>query len=127
VISEFLHGRLIEPTHDWRERLARGGRKPRRRWTRSLQALPLALGPVLVLHHTPWRQWFVEAHILVCVVGGFLAAPVVSLVAWVGILLPPRIFLHQLAPTLFAIALVWVALGLISAHAHDIRHAGARE
>ncbi len=62
------------------------------------------------------RQWL--AHVLanICVIGGILAAPLVSVVAWIGLLLPSRAPLHQLAPTLVAGSLIWFALAIAGAH-----------
>lgn len=66
------------------------------------------------------RHWLVEATANLLVLGGFIAAPILTLIAWVGLMLPAHLPLHRLSSTLFVVALVWVAGGLLIAHAlHD--------
>ena len=85
------------------------------------QAVVIALAPVVVTLTSPHvRHWLVEAAANLLVLGGFIAAPILTVVAWVGLLLPSRLPLHQLSSTLFAVALIWVAAGLLIAHMlHD--------
>lgn len=52
----------------------------------------------------------------VCILGGVVAAPVVSLVGWIGMLLPEHTPLHSAAPALFLAALIWLGLAFVSAH-----------
>lgn len=52
----------------------------------------------------------------ICIVGGIVAAPIVSAVAWIGMVLPAHSLLHQVANTLFAIALIWLCLAIVGAH-----------
>lgn len=53
----------------------------------------------------------------VCIVGGVIAAPIVSVLAWIGMVLPEQSILHHAANVLFAVALVWLALAIVGAHA----------
>jgi hypothetical protein len=86
---------------------------------RLLVALPLVVLPVLtLLLSSQARHWMVEAITTVCVLGGFILAPVLTLAAWVGVVLPEYMPLHQLSTTLFVVALVWLGAALIGAHVH---------
>ncbi|HKW23824.1 MAG TPA: hypothetical protein VJO13_20770, partial [Ktedonobacterales bacterium] len=69
-------------------------------------------------------QWVLTALSNIAIIGGILAAPVISLVAWIGVTLPSHAPLHQAAPTLFIGALLWMAMGIVSAHARREYHAG---
>jgi cobalamin biosynthesis protein CobD/CbiB len=51
------------------------------------------------------------------ILGGVVCTPLISVVAWVGMVLPERTTLHQLAPILMTSALVWLALAIMLAHA----------
>ncbi len=83
------------------------------------QATVIALAPVVAALASPQvRHWLVEAIANLLVLGGFIAAPILTVVAWVGLMLPSRLPLHQLSSTLFVVALIWVAAGLLSAHMH---------
>ncbi len=53
----------------------------------------------------------------VCVLGGVVGAPCISILAWVGMALPTKAPLHQAAPTLMTGALIWLALAIVGAHA----------
>ncbi|MGH2486236.1 MAG: hypothetical protein ACRDHE_09510, partial [Ktedonobacterales bacterium] len=81
----------------------------------------LILAPCVALLASPQvRHWLVEATANLLVLGGFIAAPILTVVAWVGLMLPAHLPLHRLSSTLFIIALVWVAGGLLIAHMlHD--------
>lgn len=84
------------------------------------QAAVIALAPVVAALASPQvRHWLVEAAANLLVLGGFIAAPILTVVAWVGLMLPKRLPLHQISSTLFVVALVWVAAGLLIAHALD--------
>ena len=113
-----LH-RLNRMARLYRRRLMRGGRT----WLFSgwgiLTAL-LAAVSSLTLNPT-WRQW--TGHLLanVFILGGIVAAPLVSLVGWIGVALPPRTALHEVAPTLFAGALIWLLVAIVAAHANSRR------
>lgn len=103
----------------WRGRCARGARKVGEQSKRLLVALPLIVLPVLtLLLSSQARHWMGEAITTVCVLGGFILAPVLTLAAWVGVVLPEYMPLHQLSTTLFVVALVWLGAALIGAHVH---------
>ena len=89
------------------------------------QAAVIALAPIVFALASPQaRHWLVEAAANLLVLGGFIAAPILTVVAWVGLLLPARLPLHQLSSTLFVVALIWVASGLLIAHVlHDTTEA----
>lgn len=91
-------------------------------------ALPLAALPVLtLLLSSQARHWVVEAITTVCVLGGFILAPVLTLTAWVGMVLPAHMPLHQISTLLFIVALVWIGAALVGAHLHHSmmrRHEG---
>jgi hypothetical protein len=50
-----------------------------------------------------------------------MAAPLLTLLAWIGLMLPDNAPLHGAATTLLVIAIVWLSLALISAHMHHHR------
>ncbi|MEO7001811.1 MAG: hypothetical protein ABI068_08285 [Ktedonobacterales bacterium] len=62
------------------------------------------------------RHWLIEALATICVMGGILAAPVLAIIAWVGLLLPTQTLLHLVAPTLMITALVWLVAAILGAH-----------
>ena len=82
--------------------------------------LPLAFAaPLLVpLASQATRHWLVEAGATLCVAGGFIAAPFLTVTAWIGLALPRRVLLHQASTALFLIAILWMAAALIGAHLH---------
>jgi hypothetical protein len=85
---------------------------------RVWSALLIALMVMISLLANPaYRQWVLSALSNIAILGGILAAPVISLVAWIGVTLPSHAPLHQAAPTLFIGALLWMAMGIVSAHA----------
>lgn len=51
------------------------------------------------------------------ILGGIVCTPFVSMFAWVGMVLPTQTALHQLAPALMTVAVIWLALAIIGAHA----------
>lgn len=90
---------------------------------RSVQTVWLIILPVFfVLVNSQARQWLGEALATVTVVGGFLAAPILTLMAWIGLALPERVLLHRASTALFLIAIIWMAFALIGAHLHHHRH-----
>lgn len=102
-----------------RERCASGARKVGEQGKRLLVALPLAAAPMLtLLLSSQARHWVVEAITTVCVLGGFIMAPVLTLTAWVGMALPEHMLLHQISSFLFIVALIWIGAALVSAHVH---------
>src|SRR5690348_10167758 len=46
------------------------------------------------------------------ILGGVVCTPLISAVAWVGMVLPEQTTLHQIAPILMTAALVWLALAI---------------
>lgn len=102
-------------------------KKGERMTARTRRALPLLLPAflawlALVVANPQARHWLVEASATVCVMGGFLAAPVLTVAAWIGLALPERVPLHQASTPLFLIAVIWLALALIGAHLHHAQH-----
>jgi hypothetical protein len=57
-----------------------------------------------------------DATAQVCVLVGAIAAPVLSLIGWVGLMLPATTALHYAAPGLLACAMIGLATALIGAH-----------
>ncbi len=98
-----------------REQTARGSGLPA--MLMSVLAMPLA--------NDTTRHWLVEAGATLCVAGGFIAAPFLTVTAWIGLTLPRRVLLHQASTALFLIAILWMAAALIGAHLHH-HHQPAR-
>lgn len=87
-----------------------------------MAALPQASAPSLdALVGPRARRLASEAWTTLCVVGGFLAAPLLTIVAFVGLALPGRAPLHHMATTLLLVAVVWLSLALVGAHVHHSR------
>ncbi len=84
-------------------------------------SLTLGALVVTVATHPTVRYWLTEGASIFFVFGGVVAAPLMSVVAWIGLTLPHNVGLHQIAPTLFIAALVWFCLALGGAHAHSVR------
>ena len=83
-------------------------------WSALLVALIFTFG---LLANPTTRHWLSAAFANIAIVGGIVAAPVISLVAWIGVSLPTHAPLHQAAPTLFIGAILWMVMGFVSAHA----------
>ncbi len=84
------------------------------------QGLPLIIAPVVAfLASTQVRHWLGELMATVCVVGGFIAAPLLTVTAWVGLALPAHVPLHRASTTLFLVAVIWLALALVCAHCYQ--------
>ena len=92
----------------------------RRIWSAILIVCVVAL---LVLASSASRHWLSTSFAYVAIVGGIVAAPIISVVAWIGVALPVHAPLHQAAPTLFIGALLWMAMAFVSAHARRDRSA----
>jgi len=92
---------------------------------RSQQVLTWsAMGALLTAVTGPMTRRML-AHTLanVCILGGIVGAPFISMLAWIGMVLPTTAPLHQAAPTLMTGALIWLALAIIGAHAFRLdRH-----
>jgi hypothetical protein len=105
---------------EWRGRLQECVQWVSRTITRAAHLALLAVGPALALmSNASVRHWIVEMALNVAVVGGFVAAPVLSLTAWVGLTLPAQMPLHQASSGLFVAALVWVSVAVVIAHLHE--------
>lgn len=101
-------------------RPARAVRGYAQRCARVAQGLPQVLAPAIAfMASTQVRHWLGELMATICVVGGFIAAPLLTATAWVGLTLPARMPLHQASTTLFLVAVIWLALALISAHCYQ--------
>lgn len=109
--GENLGGRSGRPAPSVWRKARQGGR--------AAIALPLVAAPLLALVlGTQARHWVVEAFMTICVLGGIVAAPILSLAAWVGMFLPEHMPLHQWSTVLFAVSLVWLCAAFIGAHVH---------
>src|SRR5262249_49619988 len=86
------------------------------------QQLPQAPHRLSILFSVQRRRWLLDASATLCVLGGFMTAPLLTQLAWIGLMLPARAPLHSLASTLLVIAIIWLSLALISAHIHHNRH-----
>jgi hypothetical protein len=62
------------------------------------------------------RQWLGMVLANVCIVGGVVGAPAVSLMGWIGMALPARTSLHAASPILFTASLLWLCLAIVVAH-----------
>lgn len=92
---------------------ALGSRNPLR-----ITLLRSAAAALLLLVASPLaRHWLPVVFANVCILGGIVAAPIVSVVAWIGLILPTHALLHQIAPALVATSLVWFGMAIVGAHA----------
>src|SRR5690242_14177601 len=80
------------------------GRGPKLLASDTLSALVAALA------RSTTRQVVMYHAATVGILGGVVCTPLISVVAWVGMVLPAQATLHQLAPMLMTAALVWLAL-----------------
>lgn len=80
-------------------------------WSAMVAAL------LTVMTSSVTRQMLGHTLANVCILGGIVGAPFISMLAWVGMVLPTMAPLHQAAPTLMTGALIWLALAIIGAHA----------
>jgi hypothetical protein len=114
--------RLNRLTRVYRRRLARNGRT----WLFSswgkLTALLAAANGLMLTMNPAWRHW--AGHMLanIFILGGIVAAPLVSMVGWIGVALPAHNGLHEVAPTLFLGALIWLVAAIVAAHANSRRN-----
>jgi hypothetical protein len=84
---------------------------------RLIQGALALVGILLVLLSSgAARHWIAESAATVCVLGGFIAAPILTITAWIGMIAPNLLLLHRVSTLLFLIALIWLALAFISAH-----------
>ena len=86
--------------------------------TRARRLLSAALFSAVIsaLARSTTRQVVVYHAATVGILGGVVCTPVISVLAWVGMVLPEKATLHQLAPMLMTAALVWLALAIVLAH-----------
>src|SRR5262244_238583 len=87
----------------------------------AARKLPQASQRLSILFNVQRRRWLVDAAATLCVLGGFITAPLLTLLAWIGLMLPAGAPLHSVASTLLVIAIIWLSLALISAHIHHNR------
>lgn len=79
-----------------------------------------------VLHGVSWPK-FDSQRILAgapaefVILGGAVAAPILSLTGWVGLILPPGAGLHQAAAGLLAGGMIGLGIALIGAHSCKAR------
>ncbi|MFI5272947.1 MAG: hypothetical protein ACHQ4H_07945 [Ktedonobacterales bacterium] len=91
--------------------------------SRSRQHLMVLFAPLfLLLASAGPRHWLAQAVATFCVAGGFVAAPFLTVTAWIGLALPPQVLLHRASTALFLMAIIWMAAALIGAHLHHHRH-----
>jgi hypothetical protein len=89
---------------------------------RLIQGALALVGVLLVLLSSgSARHWIAESAATVCVLGGFIAAPILTITAWIGMIAPNLLLLHRVSNLLSLIALIWLALAFISAHLHHSR------
>jgi hypothetical protein len=51
-----------------------------------------------------------------CVLGGVTMTPVLSILGWVGLMLPIDSAMHQIATALLCVAMIWLGFALVAAH-----------
>ncbi len=91
-------------------------------------SLPHAVRPAFgALAAAPRRVWVAERTAVICVLGGILTAPLLTVLACIGLMLPAATPLHQGAETLIIVAVVLLMLALVTAQAHCHRDASPRE
>jgi hypothetical protein len=73
------------------------------------------------------RRWLMEMATNFAVLGGFVVAPVLTLAAWLGLVMPDGIFLHRLSSTLFVVSLIWICTAVVVAHVHVSGTASSRD
>jgi len=85
-------------------------------WTLALAGIMLVF-----LSSEEARHWIAESAATICVVGGFIAAPILTIAAWIGMMAPNVLLLHRISTPLFLAAIIWLALAFMSAHLHHSR------
>jgi hypothetical protein len=76
---------------------------------------------VVLLSSEDVRHKIAESAATFCVLGGFIAAPILTITAWIDMIAPEVLPLHHLSTPLFLIAIIWLALAFIGAHLHHSR------
>lgn len=104
------------------------GRGPSRSQSRYRMLLNAALAALLFFAASPLaRHWLMQIISNVCILGGIVAAPIVSMVAWIGLVLPTHALLHRLAPMLVATSLIWFCMAIVGSHALRLEPHGRNE
>jgi hypothetical protein len=122
TLGQQLNHRPDDYLRHWQRRTRVVARKAAQRdtshyqriWAALLVSLAVLLG---LLASMLMRGWLWTAFANVAIVGGIVAAPIISVIAWVGVALPAHAPLHEAAPTLFIGSMLWLAMGILSAHA----------
>jgi hypothetical protein len=114
-----------------RDRMAEAATHVSARMTETCEwvaALPHAARPALgALAAAPRRVWVAERTAVICVLGGILTAPLLTVLACIGLIMPAGAPLHKGAETLMILAVVLLMLALVSAQAHCHRNASPEE
>jgi hypothetical protein len=109
--SRGLHGQIPGAEGSARGRLETTQRSQQALTWSAMGALVTAVTGLMT------RQMLARTLANVCILGGIVGAPFISMLAWIGMVLPTTAPLHQAAPTLMTGALIWLALAIIGAHA----------
>ncbi|MBF6591952.1 MAG: hypothetical protein IVW57_15695 [Ktedonobacterales bacterium] len=119
-LSAAPYARRARLSREWaiRERAIR--ERVSARWQQLVAALTVTAG---MITSATSRHWLAIALANICIVGGILAAPLISLMGWIGLALPARAPLHTLTPVLFMTAIIWLSLAIVIAHTQSGRHA----
>jgi hypothetical protein len=83
--------------------------------------VPIEIVLVVLLSSEDIRHKIAESAATICVVGGFIAAPILTITAWIDMIAPEALPLHHLSTPLFLIAIIWLAMAFIGAHLHHSR------
>jgi hypothetical protein len=108
--------------HHFTESIQESGRKVLQ-WI----LVPAEFMLVVLLSSEDVRHKIAESAATICVVGGFIAAPILTITAWIDMIAPEVLPLHHLSTPLFLIAIIWLALAFIGAHLHHSRQLSKRE
>lgn len=76
------------------------------------EALPRMRARSLVAARSLWRASFAAL-----LIGGVVVAPVLVVLALIGLLAPPLLAARQVAPALIVVSLLWLGLAIFGAHA----------
>ncbi len=118
--TEARHDRISEGV----ARLSLRATQTRTRVAARTRAARPALGALVGV---PRRAWVSDRATTICVFGGLLLAPLLTVMAWIGLLLPSRAPLHHAAETLVVVAVVLLVLALVRAQKHSHRNSPTSE
>jgi hypothetical protein len=62
----------------------------------------------------------------ICVFGGVTVTPILSIMGWIGLMLPTHSALHQVASPLLCVAVVWLAFAIAAAHTFSVKQINRR-